>query len=166
MLIYHFSWVFRSTDTFWVKRWWNDGSFSFSRKERILGFLTTLEQNEKLRFGEWPNSKNGHSLWNWPFAYLGHLLVRTVHTVWIRSTWCNVTRHCVLQLLSDNLNAIKPFNKIMILSLWANHKLGPLFKNRKVKTSKVLFFWGVSYQTIVMIRQEGFMLTICMLFAK
>ena len=68
--------------------------------------------------------------------------------------------------LSDNLNAIKPFNKIMILSLWANHKLGPLFKDRKVKTSKVLFFWGVSYQTIVMIRQEGFMLTICMLFAK
>ena len=54
MLIYHFRRVFR-TDTFWVNRWWYDGSFAFSRKERILGFLTTPDQNEKLRFGELPN---------------------------------------------------------------------------------------------------------------
>ena len=37
--IYHFRWVLRSTDTFWVNRCWYDGSFAFSRKERILGPL-------------------------------------------------------------------------------------------------------------------------------
>ena len=46
------------------------------------------------------------------------------------------------------------------VGFWPRERVANLV--RQVKTSKVLFFWGVSYQTIVMIRQAGFMLTISM----
>ena len=36
-----------------------------------------IHQNGKIKIGEWPNSKIGHSLRIWPFAYFGHSLVRT-----------------------------------------------------------------------------------------
>ena len=36
-----------------------------------------IHQNGEIQIGEWPNSKIGHSLRIWPFAYFGHLLVRT-----------------------------------------------------------------------------------------
>ena len=84
--------------------------------------------------------------------------VRYVHITHIEQRYVFSNRHSdKISVLLFNLRSFLKARLVLVVRF--DHKLGPSFINRKVKTSEVLFFWGVSYQTIVMIRQEGFMLT-------